>query len=294
MVGAGRTLVLMAVFLSVAQSLLPSVILEAVAPEVLQAVLVSEWHPRCSLIFLTDGHPSALTVFTEFRSISPPWGVALFEVAVDGQDANVTQAQLSRVVDEARRLRQVSWCVTVVVVSDDPAFLAAFAEWSLKGRLLVWPTRLLVVTRLPLPELHYLHKLLSTTNSMLLMVQDTSGKFRCSVYMYLPYSSPEDRALSLASWTPRRGLTLATHLPLFPDKYTRFLERPTLAVATEALHSIEVKKKGRDGEHTDNMVDYLGKALNFTEFNDKGFVVHKTVQPFSCIGLDHTHELVNP
>ncbi|KAG7153933.1 Glutamate receptor-like 67, partial [Homarus americanus] len=124
-------------------------------------------------------------------------------------------------------LRQVSWCVTVVVVSDDPAFLAAFAEWSLKGRLLVWPTRLLVVTRLPLPELHYLHKLLSTTNSMLLVVQDTSGKFR-------------------------------------------FLRRPTLAVATEALHSREVTKKDKDGKNTDTMVDYLAQGLNFT---------YKYVQP---------------
>ncbi|XP_050712684.1 uncharacterized protein LOC126996356 [Eriocheir sinensis] len=54
------------------------------------------------------------------------------------------------------QVRQLSWCTVVVVVSHDPAFLAAFAEWSLRGRLLVWSTRLVVVTRLTLPQLRAL------------------------------------------------------------------------------------------------------------------------------------------
>ncbi|KAG7162452.1 putative olfactory ionotropic receptor IR4-like 14, partial [Homarus americanus] len=70
----------------------------------------------------------------------------------------------------------VSSCVTVVVVSDGPVFITAFAEWSLKGCLLVWSTRLLVVTRLPLPELQHLHKTFSMTNSMLLVVDDTISR----------------------------------------------------------------------------------------------------------------------
>lgn len=51
------------------------------------------------------------------------------------------------------QVRQLSWCTVVVVVSHNPTFLATFAEWSLKGRLLVWSTRLVVVTRLALPQL---------------------------------------------------------------------------------------------------------------------------------------------
>ncbi|MPC52464.1 hypothetical protein E2C01_046334 [Portunus trituberculatus] len=38
--------------------------------------------------------------------------------------------------------------MTVVVISSNPAFLIAFAEASDTSRLLVWKTRLLVVTRL--------------------------------------------------------------------------------------------------------------------------------------------------
>ena len=41
-------------------------------------------------------------------------------------------------------------------MSYDPAFLAAFAEWSLRGRLLVWATKLLVVTRLAIRHLETL------------------------------------------------------------------------------------------------------------------------------------------
>ncbi|KAG7174135.1 Glutamate receptor ionotropic, kainate 4-like 11 [Homarus americanus] len=188
-----------------------------------------------------------------------PCGVGLFEVAVDGQDANVTQAQLSRVVDEARRLRQVSWCVTVVVVSDDPAFLATFAEWSLKGHLLVWSTRLLAVTHLPLPDLRYIHRTFSRMNAMVVIVEDAPETLKCNVYIHLPYSSPEDRAMRLAFWTPQRGLTLNTHLPLFPDKYSKFLHRPILAVAAEYIHV----QKSAQGQKS-HMMDYLSQGLNFT------------------------------
>ncbi|KAG7159606.1 putative olfactory ionotropic receptor IR4-like 3 [Homarus americanus] len=221
------------------------------AGEAVEAVLETASHPWCSVFLFTDGTTSTSSVLTEdnygtytwthaiaFDYIRSPivcqmldrlpasWGVAVFEVAVDGRDANMTQAQLSRVVDEARRLRQVSWCVTVVVVSDDPAFLAAFAEWSLKGRLLVWPTRLLVVTRRPLSELLNLNKSLSMMNAMLLVVDDATNTKRCSVYMHLPYSHRGAQAVQLASWIPHRGLTLSSHLQLFPNKFSPCVSRP--------------------------------------------------------------------
>ncbi|KAG7177467.1 putative variant ionotropic glutamate receptor-like 21 [Homarus americanus] len=152
-----------------------------------------------------------------------PWGVGLFEVAVDGQDANVTQAQLSRVVDEARRLRQVSWCVTVVVMSDDPAFLAAFAEWSLKGRLLVWSTRLLVVTVLPAQKLRALIASYWTFSMMNTMIINKEGAAisRYGVYASLPYSPRGSYVVQVASWTPHLGLVFFTSLPLFPEKFSK-------------------------------------------------------------------------
>ncbi|XP_042233744.1 probable glutamate receptor [Homarus americanus] len=248
-----------------------------VAGEAVEAVLFRVTGADCSVMLLTDGFTSATAVFSVMKQLVAPWGVGVFEVAVDGQDANMTQAQLSRVVDEARRLRQVSWCVTVVVVSDDPAFLAAFAEWSLKGRLLVWSTRLLVVTRLPLPELQLLHKMMSSRNAMLLIVDATSEIIRGSVYVHLPYSPLDAKASMVASWTPHRGLALTPYLQLFPEKFSRFAQAPNLVVSVipMAIHNAFLIEEPTSAEgkrlvHTGpiaNVVEYLAEGLNFTYTN---------------------------
>nr|XP_045600082.1 probable glutamate receptor [Procambarus clarkii] len=171
-------------------------------------------------------------------------------------------------------LRQVSWCVTVVVVSDDLTFLATFAQWSLKGRLLVWSTRLLVVTRLPLHHLHHLHTLLSNTNSMLIIYEESLQSIRCGVYLQVPYSPLGAHALRVASWTPQRGLALTSRLPFFPDKFSRFLERPVLVAVTEVnpLNKLITEAVAScHGGHLDafsgpvpKLMDFLASALNFS------------------------------
>lgn len=67
----------------------------------------------------------------------------------------------------------------VVVVSHDAAFLADFAEWSLRGRLLVWSTRLVVVTHLAFPQLRVLlpnYWTLAMMNTLVLSVEDKSPR----------------------------------------------------------------------------------------------------------------------
>nr|XP_045593540.1 uncharacterized protein LOC123755103 [Procambarus clarkii] len=149
------------------------------------------------------------------------WSVSVWEVAADGQDANVTLTQLPHVVDQARRLRQVSWCVTVVVVSDDLAFLAAFAQWSLKGRLVGPATRLLAVTNASLVNNPDLSRTYSKMNAVMLVVEDYQESRQCGVYLHLPYSPRGAQALKVASWTPHQGLALTSSLPLFPDKFSK-------------------------------------------------------------------------
>lgn len=71
--------------------------------------------------------------------------------------------------------------MTVVVVSDNPAFLSTFAEWSIKGRLLVWSTWLLVATCLPREDLVHLissHWTFSMTNAIMLNVDVSSIDLR--------------------------------------------------------------------------------------------------------------------
>ncbi|XP_071532997.1 glutamate receptor-like [Panulirus ornatus] len=172
------------------------------------------------------------------------------------------------------RLRKLSWCVTVVVVSDDPAFLATVAKRSFRHPLLAWPTRLLGVTRLPLMALHDLHRTFAQRNAMMITVDSTPASPRCSVYIHVPYSLPGSRPLMVATWTPKRGLTLTTHLQLFPDKFNKFLQRPSLVVTSEqfASHRLVMvdDPMAPGGKRVtfvgtmEKFINYLSTALNFT------------------------------
>nr|XP_053632778.1 glutamate receptor ionotropic, delta-2-like [Cherax quadricarinatus] len=214
---------------------------------------------RCSVIFFLDDVSSKTPFFIELMSLmQSSVGITLFEVKVQAGDANL-EVQFSWMISEAKRQRQESWCVTVVVISDDTVFLAAFAERSLKGHLLQWSTRLLVVTHLPLQQLQQLHTTFSMTNSMLLIIQNTENEVRCSIFIHLPFSPREAKALRIASWTAHHGLTLVTNLSLFPDKFSTFIEKPTLAVAVDQTHIREIQKRKKD-----DMMDYFAQSINFT------------------------------
>ncbi|XP_071526984.1 probable glutamate receptor [Panulirus ornatus] len=176
---------------------------------------------------------SAMVDHTVMGGLQVTSGVTVFKVSVYNQDTNATQAELQRVVHEAKRLRQLSWCMTVVVMSDDPAFLAAFAHWSHKDGVLLWSTKLLAVTRLSLPQLQDLKKTFSMTNAMLLIINNSLKTLRYGIYTYLPYTPRDAKALRVASWTPHQGVILTAHLPLFHDKFSKFTHHPTLVVASE-------------------------------------------------------------
>ncbi|XP_071527035.1 ionotropic receptor 21a-like [Panulirus ornatus] len=243
----------------------------------LQAVLEGTSQSSCSVILLIDGNTIFSNILEAVSSErSSPRGVTVMEVtATDGQDANVTLAMLSHLISQARRLRLGSWCVSVVVASHDPEFLIAFAESSLKGRFLVWATRLLVVTRLTLPQLYALlptHWTFSMMNTIFLNLENTSTSRRASVYIYLPYSQAGAQVVRIASWSPDRGVRLLTELPLLPEKYDDF-QGGTVPVTAkpfppywveeyhQAANGTTVKiYTGTDGE----MLHAVAGALNFT------------------------------
>nr|XP_045610753.1 probable glutamate receptor [Procambarus clarkii] len=76
-------------------------------------------------------------------------------------------------------------------------------------------------------------------NAMLLLVKDSKKDHECSVYMQQPYSPEGAQALNVASWTPHRGLTLTSSLPLFPDKFSRLSNKPQLVVVSESYPTHE-------------------------------------------------------
>ncbi|XP_071540585.1 probable glutamate receptor [Panulirus ornatus] len=236
-----------------------------------EAVLARERRTQCSVILLTDGTTSATTVFTELgRQQRASRGLAVFEVPTEGKTPNLMRTQLSQVLDEARRLRYVSGCVTLVVVSDDPAFLTASAEWSLKGRLLTWSNKLLAVTRRPLQDLPHLYTSFSMMNAMLIILDTSSAFPRCVVYLCLPYSPPGEEALEVATWSPHHNLTLTSDLQLFPEKFHTILHRPRLVVATGEFqpHAVIKPSEAPDREIYEGpmhrLLHLLAHSLNFT------------------------------
>ncbi|XP_042233827.1 uncharacterized protein LOC121874014 isoform X2 [Homarus americanus] len=187
--------------------------------EMMEAVLTRVTYSDYSVFLLTDGSTSPSTVYKLADCLRIPGGVGTFEVTTNDEDASSMEIQLSHLIN----LRELSSHTTIVVISDDPAFLTAFAGWSLKSGLIVWSTRLLAVTRLPLRELHDLQRAFSKMNAVLAIINDNSANIKCSMYIHLPYSPPGSQVLKVASWTPHRGLALTTHLPLFPEKFSKLV-----------------------------------------------------------------------
>ncbi|XP_069982157.1 probable glutamate receptor [Penaeus vannamei] len=233
---------------------------------VLHEVVGTVLDAQCSIFIVTNGNTTATTISKFLRRNASPRGVGVFEVPGSDYSPRTTGGkELQEVIQTARKLRESSWCVNVVVLSDDPAFLASFAESSLRGRLLVWATRLLVVTRLPLQELRQLYQALSLTNSALLVLgQDL---LFASVYVQLPYRPSSGQLQKVASWSSRGGLVLQQQV--FPDKFSRFPEGASLTVAAEEYipHVEVVESPGPPFSFIGpmaNLLDILAKSMNFT------------------------------
>nr|XP_027221743.1 glutamate receptor 3.4-like [Penaeus vannamei] len=244
---------------------------------VLHEVVGTVLDAQCSIFIVTNGNTTATTISKFLRRSPSPRGVGVFEVPGSDYSPGTTGGkELQEVIQTARKLREASWCVNVVVPSDDPAFLASFAESSLRGRLLVWATRLLVVTRLPLQELRQLYQALSLTNSALLVLgQDLLFARYCwgfegsllVVYVQLPYRPPSGQLQKVASWSSRGGLVLQEQV--FPDKFSRFPEGASLTVAAEEYipHVEVVESPGPPFSFKGpmaNLLDILAKSMNFT------------------------------
>lgn len=85
------------------------------------------------------------------------------------------------------QIRKASRCVSVVVISKSEKVLSAFAESSLLGRLLVWETRLLLVTQLGsavLDSLVHEHWNFAMMNTAALNLEEHKGKRRLEMSFY--------------------------------------------------------------------------------------------------------------
>ncbi|XP_045111733.1 uncharacterized protein LOC123504892 [Portunus trituberculatus] len=166
--------------------------------------------------------------FSDAKQLPFPGGVAAAELLkIKGERS----CSIIFVIDDSTpfstivNVRLLSFCSMVVVVSQDPDFLFTFAEWSLKGRLLVWATKLVVVTRLPLLKVQDLlpvHWTFSMMNTIFLNIKGEAPDEKFYGYTYLPYSEKGPTIETVATWTRKRGLLQRRHTLPFPEKFENF------------------------------------------------------------------------
>ncbi|XP_063886358.1 uncharacterized protein LOC135114385 [Scylla paramamosain] len=221
----------------------------------------------CSLIIVTNTNIDETLKLQELRHV---WrkAVTMLEVEDDNQYTNTTHT-LSLMVPVLRQVRRLSQCTLVLVVSHDSKFLAAFAEWSMKGRLLVWATRLMVVTRLALPQLQPLltaYWTYSMMNAAFLSLNDVSSSY--PVFTYLPYTPAGPQVVHVASWTPLLGVVVTEGHMLFPEKFSNFYGTRVNVTALPFAPFWE-ERKGLGNITLYSGTDYytlaaIASALNFT------------------------------
>ncbi|XP_042856547.1 glutamate receptor-like [Penaeus japonicus] len=172
---------------------------------------------------------------------------------------------LTQSIEHARTVRQLSWCTSVVVLSDDPAFLASFSELILRSRLVLWSTKLLVVTRTSLQELRHLYATFSVMNAMLMLLRHDG----ISLFVNLPYD-PSEAQVRVASFTRQRGLVLRSDLKLFPEKFKKLSWSPSFVVVAEEYRPHVVIENTAPGDPVSvmgpmvNLLSALAEGMNFS------------------------------
>ncbi|XP_063885602.1 probable glutamate receptor [Scylla paramamosain] len=209
--------------------------------------------------------------------VKPTKGKCTIIQKIEGEFKNATNVQVNRVISKIREVLQSGrgMVVLLFLISDDPKYISAFMKKSFSGRLLVWSTRLILVTQLQYHRLKDLHKLFSISNSLLLIADGPRIK-SVRMSLVLPHSDPNTTPPVLAIWTPRQGFTFKSHLfpNLFPKKFDRLSSGGSLVVSmveTSMQEKVEHddplspgKKKIWFNGYLVNIIDYLASGLNFS------------------------------
>lgn len=238
--------------------------------DVLEAVQETGY---CSLALITDGTVPHHTVFKILSELPATDGYGLVEIPFYELGANETESLLHQVLQGTRKLRQSLHCLIIVLVSENPEFFSLFGEVSATVRLLVWSTRLLVVTDLSFSELHGLfgsYRTFSRMNAM--VINEMDSKNGCNIYSYFPYRTPGHQIVKVAHWTSFQGLVVIENTQLFPQKYNDFYgtEQPVSAVILSPYWIMKTKTSP-DGKSQVELsgreyllLDVVAKKLNFT------------------------------
>ncbi|XP_063596697.1 uncharacterized protein LOC134773425 [Penaeus indicus] len=228
----------------------------SVASEAVVDIFRKANRPASSLILFTDGSTSSS---------------ALYQLRDADWKPLLNQSRFSDVIGLARKVRLSSRTVSVIVVSEDLTFLTSFAERSLQGRLFVWTTRLLLVTRVALNDLRDVLSSRWTFSMMNTIALNVEENGRSSLYAHIPYSQEGSQCYKLGSWSRKFRLFLRSPFEIFTEKYENFhggYVNITSGVWSPFWDEKEVTaadgSKVKEYSGSDFMaLDTIAKALNF-------------------------------
>ncbi|XP_068214583.1 glutamate receptor 1-like [Palaemon carinicauda] len=239
--------------------------------DVTSSVMRDSWLPGSTLVYVTDGTASYQFFSQAIKDVNFDYNVGTFEVPSNDRIDRSSSWSLA-VIGNINKIRKSSSYTMLLLTSDDDEFLIQFMEEALVEDLLIWPTRLLLVTRLSLPRLHPLRKSLSGINAMVITPEETSKSARWGVYTYLPYSH---RVAPVAYWTSHSGLSYLANAQLFPNKFRRLTDGAHLDVVGQNFppHVVVRKSSIKDGSEESSFVftgplllvlEMLADNINFT------------------------------
>ncbi|XP_076046185.1 glutamate receptor ionotropic, delta-1-like [Oratosquilla oratoria] len=230
----------------------------------------------CSTLVITNGTTTHWTMKKFMESLLHPQGVTMMEVRTF--DGVKFHQKFARAIEKARKLRQSLQCLTVVVVSEDVGFLEWLAEAIQEGRLVVWTTRLIVLTNLQQDDMwqvlagHWTYSMMSSIFINRVLDVTSFGKLdkRWDLYTYLPYSDQGSTMIHLATWISSRGILKHKDLPFFPKKFESFHGAAVNITARpfepywmdEVVEGEERKLKNLGSDYM--LVQTVAQSLNFS------------------------------
>ncbi|XP_068210463.1 uncharacterized protein [Palaemon carinicauda] len=197
-------------------------------------------------------------------------GIAYFNTEIDKIDGASNGTSVEKLVGLARQVRLHHHEVKMIVLSDDPTFLSAFARMSLKRRLLAGHSKLLVIGRLSLKDVkdltvHWTYAMMDSHFVIPSAKLETEG---WNIYSYLPFSASGSRLSPVGFWRPSKGLVLEDVF-LFPRKFEN-MYGGTVNVSTLPYEPYWVEKRTEGGgdvlySGTDRLLlEAMASFLNFS------------------------------
>ncbi|XP_064104109.1 glutamate receptor ionotropic, kainate glr-3-like [Macrobrachium nipponense] len=216
-----------------------------------------------SVTILSDGTINAKSFLKFSRNLERHAGITTF-VFQSGDEVTPLASGL-------RTLHRSSKQPYIIVTSDNIDFLTSAIGSLYRGNLLVWSTRLLVITRLPIHQIHSMRESLSNINAMVMVATSENGIPQCKIYLYIPYSH---RCLEVAKWVQHKRLTFQATYGMFQEKFKKLADGAHLEVTAEIyppliLSNTRKKAGGRDPTKIlrgplIEVLSILASSINFT------------------------------